>query len=418
MSGVELKNMGQQILGSYPVHFHLAEDVDERGGYECPMYLDNLAIHHCLSRAVSTFWIANPNNNLIENAAAGAQDVGIWDLFHRVAAGESDGRYPEGQAEHSPLGVFYNRVHSNFKAGLFIGKGVKTTRAKAEGPREHLAVGNARFSDNGIGLTLASDETFPTDGSSPEVTGSIFGGESSNFGSQGGQNSYWGKEANGEYRTLPRNKTFPIHGLQIYDRPVGMGRCTSKKFTLTVDRYSSATGFFMKNSWQTSPQNNVLQILMEKSLYIQARCPENLTLCTARAAFPSHPVQLQGVNRELCSSSTSLSSCSSRIISSSEMAEHLRMSCWTTSTSTDKSVFLFTSTGIFFVVLDACSGAVVGRQNFGTVSSENTAHAKTECVQTPIKERSLVLVCSRNITDLMGSSEMSVFAREFCHAWL
>lgn len=53
MSGVELKNMGQQILGSYPVHFHLAEDVDERGGYKRPTYLDNLAIHHCFSRCVA-----------------------------------------------------------------------------------------------------------------------------------------------------------------------------------------------------------------------------------------------------------------------------------------------------------------------------------------------------------------------------
>uniref|UniRef100_A0A8C8ASL2 Transmembrane protein 2 n=1 Tax=Otus sunia TaxID=257818 RepID=A0A8C8ASL2_9STRI len=495
MSGVELKNMGQQILGSYPVHFHLAEDVDERGGYERPTYLDNLAIHHCFSRcvaihgthgllvkdtigydtlghcffledgteqrntfyhnlglltrsgtilpsdrseamclairshvygnyvpvpstdcmAVSTFWIANPNNNLIENAAAGAQDVGIWYIFHRVPTGQSEGQYPEGHAEHTPLGVFYNnRVHSNFKAGLFIGKGVKTTRASAEDPREYLTVDNARFhphqdadpekprvpavidgliafknndhgawarggdiifrnsgfSDNGIGLTLASDGTFPTDeGSSLEVTRSIFVGESSNFGSQGGQNSYWGKGANGEYRTLPRNKTFPIRGFQIYDGPVRMAKCTFKKFIPTVDRYSSAIGFFMKNSWQISPQNNVSQILMEKSvglkvffgrsgqwfgsndndgdkmsifhdldgsvtgypdtfigradnyllrhpgcltvprwngvmctgkfaqLYIQARRPENLTLSIARAAYHSHPLRLQGVNR-------------------------------------------------------------------------------------------------------------------------
>uniref|UniRef100_A0A672UWK2 G8 domain-containing protein n=1 Tax=Strigops habroptila TaxID=2489341 RepID=A0A672UWK2_STRHB len=495
LSGVELKNMGQQILGSYPVHFHLAEDVDERGGYERPTYLDNLAIHHCFSRcvaihgthgllvkdtigydtlghcffledgteqrntfyhnlglltrpgtilpsdrsevmclairshvygnyvpvpstdcmAVSTFWIANPNNNLIANAAAGAQDVGIWYIFHRVPTGQSEGQYPEGQAEYTPLGVFHNnRVHSNFKAGLFIGKGVKTTRANAEDPREYLTVDNARFrphqdadpekprvpavidgliafknndhgawarggdiifcnsgfSDNGIGLTLASDGTFPTDeGSSLEVTRSIFVGESSNFGSQGGQNSYWGKGANGEYRTLPRNKTFPIRGFQIYDGPVRMVKCTFKKFIPTVDRYSSAIGFFMKNSWQISPQNNVSQILMEKSvglkvffgrsgqwfgnndndgdkmsifhdldgsvtgyldtfigradnyllrhpgcltvpcwngvmctgkfaqLYIQARRPENLTLSIARAAYHSHPLRLQGVNR-------------------------------------------------------------------------------------------------------------------------
>uniref|UniRef100_A0A8C0IKN4 G8 domain-containing protein n=1 Tax=Chelonoidis abingdonii TaxID=106734 RepID=A0A8C0IKN4_CHEAB len=53
MAGVELKNMGQQILGSYPIHFHMTGDVDEKGGYESPTYLDNLAIHHCFSRCVA-----------------------------------------------------------------------------------------------------------------------------------------------------------------------------------------------------------------------------------------------------------------------------------------------------------------------------------------------------------------------------
>ncbi|XP_030352905.1 cell surface hyaluronidase-like isoform X2 [Strigops habroptila] len=733
LSGVELKNMGQQILGSYPVHFHLAEDVDERGGYERPTYLDNLAIHHCFSRcvaihgthgllvkdtigydtlghcffledgteqrntfyhnlglltrpgtilpsdrsevmclairshvygnyvpvpstdcmAVSTFWIANPNNNLIANAAAGAQDVGIWYIFHRVPTGQSEGQYPEGQAEYTPLGVFHNnRVHSNFKAGLFIGKGVKTTRANAEDPREYLTVDNARFSDNGIGLTLASDGTFPTDeGSSLEVTRSIFVGESSNFGSQGGQNSYWGKGANGEYRTLPRNKTFPIRGFQIYDGPVRMVKCTFKKFIPTVDRYSSAIGFFMKNSWQISPQNNVSQILMEKSvglkvffgrsgqwfgnndndgdkmsifhdldgsvtgyldtfigradnyllrhpgcltvpcwngvmctgkfaqLYIQARRPENLTLSIARAAYHSHPLRLQGVNRgapyqqyqpvvmleqayiiqwdgrapediilypinfnrgdwlhvALCypreavfqvvadiyqrrtgmvhsvkrylaapSRASALngtdeqlfyfdrasgylfvhlqaheareghSYCSQKgcerikimahmypgdswscdpnpflerpaatqrpvsqhpaepcrvcgapqlAITSTPSVKYIRIQIQSLSrmdiqnhlTSAfikiNDTVFLFNSHGIFFVVVDACSGAVVSRRHFDTVTGENAASAITDYVQTSIKERSLVLVCSRDIADVMGSSEMTIFTR-------
>ncbi|XP_065544869.1 inactive cell surface hyaluronidase CEMIP2-like isoform X4 [Lathamus discolor] len=777
LSGVELKNMGQQILGSYPVHFHLAEDVDERGGYEHPTYLDNLAIHHCFSRcvaihgthgllvkdtigydtlghcffledgteqrntfyhnlglltkpgtilpsdrseamclairsnvygdyvpvpstdcmAVSTFWIANPNNNLIENAAAGAQDVGIWYIFHRVPTGQSEGQYPEGQAEYTPLGVFYNnRVHSNFKAGLFIGKGVKTTRANAEDPREYLTVDNARFrphqdadpekprvpavidgliafknndhgawarggdiifcnsgfSDNGIGLTLASDGTFPTDeGSSLEVTRSIFVGESSNFGSQGGQNSYWGKGANGEYRTLPRNKTFPIRGFQIYDGPVRMSKCTFKKFTPTVDRYSSAIGFFMKNSWQISPQNNVSQILMEKSvglkvffgrsgqwfgnndndgdkmsifhdldgsvtgyldtfvgradnyllrhpgcltvprwnglmctgkfaqLYIQARRPENLTLSIARATYHSHPLRLQGVNRgapyqqyqpvvmleqayiiqwdgktpediilypinfnrgdwlhiALCypreavfqvvadiyqrrtgmvhsvkhylaapSRASALNGTGERLfyfdrasgylfvhlqaheareghsycsqqgcerikimahmyprdswscvpnpfperpattqrpvsqhpardctvcgapqlaITSTPSVKYIRIQIQSLSRTDiqnhltsafikiNDTIFLFNSHGLFFMVVDACSGAVVSRRHFDTVTGENTATAITDYVQTSIKERSLVLVCSRDIADVMGSSEMPIFTR-------
>ncbi|XP_064373332.1 inactive cell surface hyaluronidase CEMIP2-like isoform X2 [Dromaius novaehollandiae] len=780
MSGVELKNMGQQILGSYPVHFHLAGDVDERGGYEHPTYLDNLAIHHCFSRcvaihgthgllvkdsigydtlghcffledgteqrntfyhnlglltrsgtilpsdrneamclairshvygnyipvpstdcmAVSTFWIANPNNNLIGNAAAGAQDVGIWYIFHRVPTGQSEGQYPEGQAEHTPLGVFYNnRVHSNFKAGLFIGKGVKTTRASAEDPREYLTVDNARFrphqdadpekprvpaiidgliafknndhgawarggdiifrnsgfSDNGIGLTLASDGTFPTDdGSSLEVSRSIFVGESSNLGSRGGQNSYWGRGANGEHRTLPRNQTFPIRGFQIYDGPVRMAKCTFKKFTPTADRHSSAIGFFMKNSWQISPQNNVSRILMERSvglkvffgtsgqwfgnndndgdkmsifhdldgsvtgypdtfvgradnyllrhpgcltvprwkgvictgkfaqLYIQARRPENLTLSIARATYHSHPLWLQGVNRgvpyqqyqpvvmleqayiiqwdgrapedvilypinfnrgdwlhvALCypreavfhvvadvyqrrtgtvhsvkhygaaaSRDGALSGTSERffyfnrtsgylfvhlqaheareghsycseqgcervkitaemptggswscapnpfpehsgrpaaprhlasqrlagpcracgapqlVITSKPSTKYVRIQIQSLSTADiqnhltsafikiNDKIFLFDSRGIFFVVLDACSGAVVSRQHFDTANGENAANSITDYVQTFIKERSLVLVCSRDLTEMAGSSEMSVFTR-------
>lgn len=50
-----------------------------------------------------------------------------------------------------------------------------------------------------------------------------------------------------------------------------MAKCTFKKFTPTGDRYSSAIGFFMKNSWQISPQNNVSQILMEKSVSKKSR---------------------------------------------------------------------------------------------------------------------------------------------------
>ncbi|KAM4676365.1 cell surface hyaluronidase CEMIP2-like isoform 1-T2 [Discoglossus pictus] len=495
LSGLEVKNMGQQLLGSYPVHFHMTGAVDEEGGYNPPTYIDNLAIHHCFSRcvaihgthgllvkdtvgydtlghcffledgveqrntfyhnlglltkpgtilptdrseamclamrdnvygdyipvpstdcmAVSTFWIANPNNNLIGNAAGGAQDVGIWFIFHRVPSGLSEGKYAEGESEFTPLGTFYNnRVHSNFKAGLFIGKGIKTTVANTENPREYLTVDNARFrphqdsdpakprvpaiidgliafknndhgawarggdiffrnsgfSDNGIGLTLASDGTFPTDeGSSLEISDSIFVGESENVGSQRGQNSYWGRGGSGQQRSLPRNKTFPIRGFQIYDGPVRLLKCTFKKFIPTLDRPSSAIAFSLKNSWQITPQNNVSQIKMDRNvglkvffgrpgqwfgsndydgdkvsifrdldgsvtgypdtfvgradnylvrhpgcltvprwngvickgkyaqLYVQARRPENLTMLIARATYSSHPLRLVGVNR-------------------------------------------------------------------------------------------------------------------------
>ncbi|XP_068461337.1 cell surface hyaluronidase [Clinocottus analis] len=389
LSHVELKNMGQQAeQGHYPVHFHMCGDVDEKGGYEEPTYVDGLSIHHSFSRcltihttngllvkntigydtlghcffledgieqrntfyhnlglltrpgtllptdrnetlctsikdkvykgytpspstdckAVSTFWIANPNNNLISNAAAGSQDAGIWFVFHSSSTGDSHGLVPETNAELTPLGIFYNnRVHSNFKAGLFIDKGVKTTNASAADPREYLClhdsarfrphqdadpsrprvaavidtlisfknndlgawirggdivIKNSGFADNGVGLAFASDGSYPKDeGSSQEVTQSLFVGESQNRGTNGGQNKYWGLGgADAKMRTLPKNRTFPIRGFQIYDGPVRLTQSTFRGFIPTPERYTSAVGFNLKNNWQLTPQNNLSQL--------------------------------------------------------------------------------------------------------------------------------------------------------------
>uniref|UniRef100_A0A8C9SSW2 hyaluronoglucosaminidase n=1 Tax=Scleropages formosus TaxID=113540 RepID=A0A8C9SSW2_SCLFO len=389
LSHVELKHMGQQVGGGYPLHFSMCGDVDEQGGYSLPTYVEALSIHHCFSRcitvqathgllikdvigydtlghcffledgieqrntffhnlglvtkpgtilptdrnetmctsirnkvygnyvpvpgteckAVSTFWIANPNNNLISNAAAGSQDAGIWYIFHSASTGKSHGLIPETKAELTPLGIFFNnRVHSNFKAGLFIDKGVKTTNASATDPREYLCLDNSArfrphenadpkrprvaalidtlisfknndlgawirggdiviqnsgFADNGVGLSFASDGSYPKDeGSSQEVSQSLFVGESKNRGFNGGQNKYWGVGGvDGKPRTLPRNKTFPIRGFQIYDGPVHLTSSTFKNFVPTPDRFTSAVGFNLKNTWQLTPRNNVSSLL-------------------------------------------------------------------------------------------------------------------------------------------------------------
>lgn len=399
LSHVELKNMGQQgVLGSYPVHFHMCGDVDQKGGYQEPAYVDGLSIHHSFSRcltvhatngllvkdtvgydtlghcffledgieqrntfyhnlglltrpgtllptdrnetmcttlkdkvhkgytpspsteckAVSTFWIANPNNNFISNAAAGSQDAGIWFVFHSSSTGDSHGLVPETKAELTPLGIFYNnRVHSNFKAGLFIDKGVKTTNASAADPREYLCLDNSArfrphqdadpsrprvaavidtlisfknndlgawirggdiviqnsgFADNGVGLSFASDGSYPKDeGSSQEVTQSLFVGESRNRGTNGGQNKYWGVGGvDGKTRTLPRNRTFPIRGFQIYDGPVRLTQSTFRGFIPTPERYTSAVGFNLKNTWQLTPRNNLSQLSFHSTMGLRA----------------------------------------------------------------------------------------------------------------------------------------------------
>ncbi|KAM6105065.1 LOW QUALITY PROTEIN: cell surface hyaluronidase CEMIP2 [Pterocles gutturalis] len=268
--------------------------------------------------AVSTFWISHPNNHLINNAAA-AQDAGIWYLFHRVATGDSHSLAIETKSELTPLGIFYNnRVHSNFKviAGLFIDKGVKTTNASADDPREYLCLdNNARFrphqeadpesprvaalidrlisfknNDHGAWvrggdiliqnsgfadktrLTFASDGSFPNDeGASQEVSESLFIGESKNYGFPGGQINIAGTGGiDNKARTLPRNRTFPIRGFQIYDGPIHLTKCTFKNFVPTPDRFTSAVGFLMKNPWQMTPKNNISLVKFGPNVSLKA----------------------------------------------------------------------------------------------------------------------------------------------------
>ncbi|XP_021502953.1 cell migration-inducing and hyaluronan-binding protein isoform X2 [Meriones unguiculatus] len=390
LEGVELKYMGQQLVGQYPIHFHLAGDLDEQGGYDPPTYIRDLSIHHTFSRcvtvhgsngllikdvvgynslghcfftedgpeerntfdhclgllvksgtllpsdrdsrmckvitedsypgyipkprqdcnAVSTFWMANPNNNLINCAAAGSEETGFWFIFHHVPTGPSVGMYSPGYSEHSPLGKFYNnRAHSNYRAGMIIDNGVKTTEASAKDKRPFLSIISARYSphkdadplkprepaiirhftayknqdhgawlrggdvwldscrfaDNGIGLTLASGGTFPyDDGSKQEIKNSLFVGESGNVGTEMMDNRIWGPGGlDHSGRTLPIGQNFPIRGIQFYDGPINIQNCTFRKFAALEGRHTSALAFRLNNAWQSCPHNNVTNIAFE-----------------------------------------------------------------------------------------------------------------------------------------------------------
>ncbi|KAF4083043.1 hypothetical protein AMELA_G00135510 [Ameiurus melas] len=201
--------------------------------------------------ATSTFWIANPNNNLIDCVAAGSEETGFWFIFHHVPTGPSEGMYSPGKTEHTPMGKFINnRAHSNYRAGMILDNGVKTTEANAKDKRPYLSLIGARYSphqdadpfkprvpalihhfiayknqdhgawlrggdiwlddcqfaDNGIGLTLASGGTFPDDdGSRQEVKNSLFVGESENRGMPVPDGRIWGPSGlDHSGRTLPR----------------------------------------------------------------------------------------------------------------------------------------------------------------------------------------------------------------------
>ncbi|KAK5916134.1 hypothetical protein CesoFtcFv8_001661 [Champsocephalus esox] len=366
ISGVELQHMGQQTMGHYPVHFHMNGDVDERGGYDPPnschrpvhpplllplrhhpqlqrtagegrgglRHAGPLLLHGGRSRgeehvrplpgsdgyvanprqdcsATSTFWIANPNNNLINCAAAGSEETGFWFIFHHVPTGPSEGLYSPGRTEHTPMGQFTNnRAHSNYRAGMILDNGVKTTEANDKDKRPFLSLIGARygphqdadpfkprvpalihhfvayknqdhgawlrggdvwlddcqFADNGIGLTLASGGTFPDDdGSRQQVINSLFVGESENRGMPVPDNRIWGPGGSDHSgRTLPRGIDFPIRGMQIYDGPINIQNCTFRKYVALDGRHTSAFGFRLNNSWQSCPNNNVTDIIFDR----------------------------------------------------------------------------------------------------------------------------------------------------------
>uniref|UniRef100_A0A3Q3BD95 hyaluronoglucosaminidase n=1 Tax=Kryptolebias marmoratus TaxID=37003 RepID=A0A3Q3BD95_KRYMA len=261
--------------------------------------------------ASSTFWIANPNNNLINCSAAGSEETGFWFIFHHVPTGPSEGLYSPGQSEHTPMGQFSNnRAHSNYRAGLILDHGVKTTRANDRDKRPFLSLIGARygphqdadpfkprvpalvhhfvayknqdhgawlrggdvwlddcqFADNGIGLTLASGGTFPDDdGSHQQVKNSLFVGESENHGMPLPDNKIWGPGGSDPSgRTLPRGVDFPIRGMQVYDGPIRVQNCTFRKYAALEGRHTSAFGFRLNNTWQSCPNNNVTEIIFDQ----------------------------------------------------------------------------------------------------------------------------------------------------------
>uniref|UniRef100_A0A9J7Z378 hyaluronoglucosaminidase n=1 Tax=Cyprinus carpio carpio TaxID=630221 RepID=A0A9J7Z378_CYPCA len=260
--------------------------------------------------ATSTFWMANPNNNLINCAAAGSEETGFWFIFHHVPTGPSEGMYSPGKSEHTPMGLFINnRAHSNYRAGMILDHGVKTTEANAKDKRPYLSLVGARYSphqdadpfkprvpalvhhfvayknqdhgawlrggdvwlddcqfaDNGIGLTLASGGTFPDDdGSRQEVKNTLFVGESRNRGMPDLIDQSWGPGGLDHLgRSLPRGVDFPIRGMQIYDGPINIQNCTFRKFIALDGRHTSAFGFRLNNSWQSCPNNNVTDITFD-----------------------------------------------------------------------------------------------------------------------------------------------------------
>ncbi|KAM8893644.1 uncharacterized protein cemip [Spinachia spinachia] len=92
---------------------------------------------------------------------AGVQETGFWFVFHHVPTGPSEGLYSPGQTEHTPMGKFTNnRAHSNYRAGMILDNGVKTTQANNKDKRPFLSLIGARNDWINVGLCYPQSTTF------------------------------------------------------------------------------------------------------------------------------------------------------------------------------------------------------------------------------------------------------------------
>ena len=175
IENAEFYHMGQQpVIGSYPIHFHMCLDTSGKDVYIRSNSIHNtfsrcLTIHgthnvtvenniayrhlgHCFfledggeqhnklignlglgtmpgtllptdkKSKVSTFWISNPDNTMINNCAAGSDGIGIWVLMAKFPTGPSasvDMGLKPGQSVRTLIPAFHgNKVHSNLRFGF------------------------------------------------------------------------------------------------------------------------------------------------------------------------------------------------------------------------------------------------------------------------------------------------------------
>lgn len=234
------------------------------------------------SRA-STFWITNPDNTYRGNVAAGSIGIGFWFALPEHPTGPSTN--VSVWPRQTPLGVFVDNVaHSNRDFALNVDQGpmpdgnVETTtyspRAvpgtssaavvadfhnfsayKHNGRAVWLRTNNALLtgailSDNLIGATFASSETFLRD--------ATIVGES------------------GNNATLPGNSTFPIRGYEFYDGRVGAERVKFVNFIPNARRQASALGFNRSNGFNVSTGNfaSAIELIQSNSVFLEDPKPD------------------------------------------------------------------------------------------------------------------------------------------------
>ena len=232
----------------------------------------------------TVFWITNPDNTFTYNSAAGSEGSGFWYALaeHPTGPSATETVYPRA----IPLATFKNNVtHSNKHDGLHVDRGPNIDTFELESSpyrpvtnpadpqstpvtavfenftayktrnravwlrgRNHI-VRNGIFSDNSIGVTLASRDS--------HVEDSIFVGESANMGDP----RPWEITGPIDGRSIPlpwtcdNCSTRAIRGFEMYDGTVGVKSSTFVNFTPNSLRNSGAIGQLDFTEFFVSPEN-------------------------------------------------------------------------------------------------------------------------------------------------------------------
>lgn len=316
--GVEFSALGRRgVLGAYPIHFHLAGEGDGSvvsassihhslnrcltiHGTRDVRVVRNVAydtIGHCyfledgvetgnlldgnlgmLTRAAApgqailesdlrpaTFWIANPDNVVTRNAAAGSEGSGFWYNLtpHPTGPSTTGAVWPR----RASLRAFDGNVaHANEMNGLFVdilrnppGVGeapnyspaaiarftgltaYKNRRRGAWLRGTNLELSGARIADNSIGVTFAGADAVLRD--------SLVVGETEN-------------------RTgppKPGDPRFPIRGFEFYDGRVGVEHVRFVNFMPDDRREASALSTLQFSPFFTDPSNYARELTFDNA---------------------------------------------------------------------------------------------------------------------------------------------------------
>jgi cell migration-inducing and hyaluronan-binding protein len=330
IEGLELHLVGQaKQLGRYPMHWHLAGDVDGQyfvnnsiwktfnrcvtvHGTDRARVQDNVCFDHRghgyfledgaesgnvitgnlgvatqippngeeilpSDRQPATFWITNPDNVISRNVAAGSRGFGFWFALPESPTGLSTGE--ADLPRFTPLREFADNVaHSNRRPGLNVDHGPRPdgeTEVAWYRPRQDPGADSdpvvadfrnfVAYKHTGRAVWLRGHEH--------RMTGAILAdnGIGATFASSETfieSSLFVGESAN---NTVPLNSNTPYRGFEFYDGRVGARDVTFVNYNRNASIPSSALGFNRNNGFSLDAANFVegLEFVNANPVYIE-----------------------------------------------------------------------------------------------------------------------------------------------------